>query len=126
MQEILQERRSQNKQEQIRETVLVYMLPPSQLSISTSTICLEMRRNHKQDVDKLLRLPSAMRWVKASSGLLGLRDQDFGGDFARALLWRCAPFEVDVIWLADFISCQDCQNSSCIMQCSVLDGCYEK
>ena len=57
MQAILQERRCQNKQEQIRETVLDYMLPPSQRSISMSTICLGMRRNHKQDVDKLLRPP---------------------------------------------------------------------
>ena len=57
MQEILQERRSQNKQEQIRERVLDYMLPPLQLSISMSTICLGMRRDHKQDVDKFLRLP---------------------------------------------------------------------
>ena len=39
MQEILQERRRQNKQEQWRERVLDYMLPPSQLSISTSNIC---------------------------------------------------------------------------------------
>ena len=46
-----------NKQEQIRETVLDYMLPPSQLSVSTSTICLGMRHDHKQYVDKLLRPP---------------------------------------------------------------------
>ena len=96
MQEILQERRSQNKQEQIRETVLDYMLPPSQPSISMFTICLGMRRDHKQDVDKLLRPPSATCWVKASSNLLGLRDRDFGGDFSGALLWQHAPFEVDV------------------------------
>ena len=86
MQEILQERRCQNKQEQIRETVLDYMLPPSQPSVSMSTICLGMRRDHKQDVDKLLRPPSATRWVKARGDLLGLRDRDFGGDFAGALL----------------------------------------
>ena len=126
MQEILQERRSQNKQEQIRETVLDYMLPLSQLSLSTSTICLGMRRNHKRDVDKLLRPPSATCWVEVSGDLLGLRYQDFGGDFAGALLWQHAPFEVDVIWLADFVSYQDHQNSSCIMQCGVLDGCYKK
>ena len=35
-------------------------------------------------------------------------------------------FEVDVLYLADFVSCQDHQNSSCIMRCGVLDGCYEK
>ena len=97
MQEILQERRSQNKQEQIRERVLDYMLPPSQPSVTTSTICLGMRHDHKQDVDKLLRPPTAMRWVKARGNLLGLRDGDFGGDFAEALLWQRAPFEVDVL-----------------------------
>ncbi len=97
MQEILQERRSQNKQEQIRERVLDYMLLLSQASISTSTICLGMRHDHKQDVIKLLKLPSAMRWVKVSGDLLGLRDRDFGGDFAGALLWQRAPFEVDVL-----------------------------
>ena len=96
MQEISQERRSQNKQEQIRERVLDYILPPSQPSISTSTICLGMRCDHKQDVDKLLRPFSAMHWVKASGDLLGLRDWDFGGDFSGAFLWQCAPFEVDV------------------------------
>ena len=96
-QKILQERRSRNKQEQIRERVLDYMLPPSQPSVSTSTICLGMRRNQKQDVDKLLKPPSATRWVKASGNLLELRDGDFGGDFAGALLWQRAPFEVDVL-----------------------------
>ncbi len=39
------------------ERVLDYMLPPSQLSISMSTICLGMRRDHKQEGDKLLRPP---------------------------------------------------------------------
>ena len=97
IQEILQERRSQNKQEQIRERVLDYMLPPSQPSISTSTICLGMRRNHKQDVDKLLSLTTAMRWVEASSELLGLTGGDFGGNFSGALLWQYAPSEVDVL-----------------------------
>ena len=67
-----------------------------------------------------------MRWVKVSGNLLGLRDQDFGGDFSGALLWQGAPFEVDVLYLANFVSCQDRQNSSCIMQCGMLDGCYEK
>ena len=66
MQEILQERRSQNKQEQIRERVLDYMSPPSQLSVSTSTIWLGMRQDHKQDVDQLLRPPlqqcAGLRW----------------------------------------------------------------
>ena len=88
IQEILQERRSQNKQEQIRERELAYMLPHLQPFASTSTICLGMRCNHKQDVDKLLRQPSATCWVKASGNLLGLRDWDFGGDFAGALLWQ--------------------------------------
>ena len=97
IQEILQERRSQNKQEQIRERVLDYMLPLSQAFVSTSTVCLGMRCNHKQDVDKLLRPPSATRWVKVSGNLLGLKDRDFGGDFAGALLWQRAPFEVDVL-----------------------------
>ena len=69
IQEILQERWSQNKQEQIRERVLDYMVPPSQASVSTSTICLGMRRNHKQDVDKLLRPISTMRWVKECGDL---------------------------------------------------------
>ena len=40
---------------------------------------------------------SATRWVKASGDLLALRDWDFGGDFAGALLWQLAPFEVDVL-----------------------------
>ena len=57
MQEILQERRSQNKQEQIRKRELDYMLLSLQLSVSTSDICLGMRHDHKQDVDKLLRPP---------------------------------------------------------------------
>ncbi len=73
------------------------MLPMSQLSVSTSTVCLGMRRDHKQDVDKMLRLPSATHWVKVSGDLLGLRDWDFGGDFSWVLLWQCAPFEVDVL-----------------------------
>ena len=72
--EILQERRSQNKQEQIRERVLDYMLPLSQPSVSMSTICLGMRRDHKQDVDKLLSPTTAMP------------DGDFGGNFAGVLL----------------------------------------
>ena len=88
IQEILQKRRSQNKQEQIRERVLDIMLPPSQASVSTSTICSGMRCNHKREGDKLLRPPSATCWVKASSNLLGLRDRDFGGDFSGALLWQ--------------------------------------
>ena len=111
----MQERRSQNKQEQIRARVLDYMLPPLQASVSTSTICLGMRRNHKQDVDELLRQPSAMRWGEVSGDLLGLRDRDFGGDFAGALLWQRAPFEVDVLMLASIVSCQAPQNSCCIM-----------
>ncbi len=76
-----------NKQEQIRETVLDYMWPLSQPSVSMSTLCFRMRHNHKRDVDKLLRPPSAMRWVKASGKLLGLTDGDVGGNFAGALLW---------------------------------------
>ena len=97
MQEILQEKRSQNKQEQIRERVLDYILPPSQPSISTSTICLGMRQDYTQDVDKLLSLTTATCWVQASGKLLGLTGGDFGGDFAGALLWQRAPFEVDVL-----------------------------
>ena len=57
IQEILQKRRSQNKQEQRRERVLDIMLPPSQASVSMSTICLGMRRDHKLEGDKLLRPP---------------------------------------------------------------------
>ncbi len=57
IQEILQERKSQNKQEQIRERVLDYMLPLSQASVSTYRICLGMRRDHKREGDKLLRPP---------------------------------------------------------------------
>ena len=97
IQEILQKRRSQNKQEQIRERVLDIMLPPSQASVSTSTICSGMRHNHKQDVDILIRSISTTRWVKATGKLLGLRDGYFGGDFAGAILWHRAPFEVDVL-----------------------------
>ena len=86
------------------------MLPSSQVSVSMFTICLG-----KQDVDKLLRPTTAIRWVKASGKLLGLTDGDFGGDFAGALLWQRAAFEVDVLWLADIVSCQACQNSCCII-----------
>ena len=73
------------------------MLPPLQASVSTSTICSGMRCNHKQDVDKLNRPTTAIHWVKARGKLLGLTDGDFGGDFAGALLWQRAPFEVDVL-----------------------------
>ena len=42
------------------------MLPPSQPSVSTSTIWLGMRQDHKQDVDQLLRPPlqqcAGLRW----------------------------------------------------------------
>ena len=89
IQEILQKRRSQSKQEQISERVLDYMLPPSQASVSTSTICSGMRRNHKRErVINCSDCPSATRWVKASGDLLALRDRDFGGDFSGALLWQ--------------------------------------
>ena len=66
------------KQEQIRERVLDYMLPPSQPSISMSNICLGMRRYHKQeidyyeqDVDKLLSPPTATCWVRPAANCLG-------------------------------------------------------
>ena len=63
----------------------------------TSTMCLGMRCDHKQDVDQLLTPTTAMHWVKASGKLLGLIDGDFGGNFAGALLWQGAPFEEDVL-----------------------------
>jgi len=71
MQEILQERMSQNKQEQRRERVLDYTLPPPQLSISTSSICLGMRRYHEQDVDKLLSPQTTTRWVMPAMNCCG-------------------------------------------------------
>ncbi len=84
-------------QEQRRERVLDYMLPPSQPSVSMSSICLEMRRDNKQYVDILLRPISTMGWVKVTDKLLGLRHGYFGGNFARALLWQRPPFEVDIL-----------------------------
>ncbi len=67
----MQERRSQNKQEQIRERVLDYMLPPLQLYVSMSSICLGMRCYHEQDVDKLLRPMTVIRWVRPVANCWG-------------------------------------------------------
>ncbi len=44
--------------------------------------------------------PSATCWVKASGDLLGLRDRDFGGDFAGALLWQDVLYLVSLVKLA--------------------------
>ncbi len=41
----------------VTSRVLDYMLPPSQTSVSMSTIFSGMRHNHKQEGDKLLRPP---------------------------------------------------------------------
>ncbi len=86
MEEILQERTSQNEQEQRRKRVLDYMLPPLQQSISTSKICLEKRCDHKQDVDKLLSPPTATHWVRPAANCWGSQMGTLGGTLL-GLFW---------------------------------------
>ncbi len=89
MQEIMQEKRSQNKREQRRERVRDYMLPPSQPSVSMSSICLGMSATMSKMMINCSDLQQHALG-EASGELLGLTDGDFGDDFAGALLWHGA------------------------------------
>ncbi len=88
IQEILQEKRSQNKQEQIRERVLDTCCRRRRRPFPRPLFVREWDMTTSERVINCSDRPSATRWVKASGDLLALRDRNFGGDFSGALLWQ--------------------------------------